>query len=191
MIDMNLGNASSNLRAGRQIRSIRNDARGTALVEFAITLPVLLILYLGCVQICEVVSVYRKATTTARTLADLTSQFTEVTNNDITTVMNASSQIMAPYSNAQLQMVITHLSINNSGVATVTWSKPSANGAVADTTGSTYTLPTGAAVNNTSIIVAKVTYRYQARIGGFLETDIPLADTIYMYPRSSNSIPNV
>ena len=178
-------------RVRPQARDIADDARGTALVEFAITLPVLLMLYLGCVQICEVVSVYRKATTTARALADLTSQNVEVTNGDITTIMDASSQIMAPYSNAQLQMVISHLSINNSGVATVTWSKASANGAVADTAGSTYTLPTGTGVNNTSLIVAKVTYRYQARIGGFLETDIPLADTIYMYPRSSNSIPNI
>jgi Flp pilus assembly protein TadG len=188
---MSTENLISKIRFRSQIRSFGNDAHGTALVEFAITLPILLLLYLGCVQVCEVVSVYRKATTTARALADLTSQNVEVTNGDIETIMSASSQIMAPYSNSQLQMVITHVSIDNAGVAKVTWSKPSANGAVADTVGSTYSLPSGAGVNNTSLVIAKVNYRYLARIGGFLETDIPLADTIYMYPRSSTSIPNI
>lgn len=164
------------------------DSKGTALVEFAITLPVLLALYLGCVQICEVVSVYRKATTTSRTIADLTSQYPEVTDSELDAILDASSQVMAPYSNSKLKMVITHIAIDSAGVAKVTWSRPSGNGATADTVGSTYALPTGVAINDTSLVVAKVNYDYVADIGGFLNTNIPLADTIYMYPRAVTSI---
>jgi Flp pilus assembly protein TadG len=166
------------------------DSKGTALVEFAITLPVLLILYLGCVQICEVVTVYRKATTTARTLADISTQYVALSNTEINTIMSASSQIMAPYPTSNVRMVITHVTVDSTGVATVNWSKKSANAPAADAADSIYTLPTDMNIPNTSLIIAKVNVDYSARIGGFLQTDIPLADTIYMYPRISNSIPN-
>jgi Flp pilus assembly protein TadG len=166
------------------------DQKGTALVEFAITLPVLLMLYLGCVQICEVVTVYRKATTTARTLADISTQYVALSNSEIDTIMNASSQIMAPYPSSNLKMVITHVTVNGAGVAKVDWSRKSASAPAADTVNSTYTLPADMNIPNTSMIVAKVNMDYSARIGGFLETNIPLADTIYMYPRISMNIPN-
>lgn len=179
-----------------RLRADRNtllgmDSKGVAMVEFAITLPVMLTLYLGCVQVCDVVSVYRKATTTARTIADLTSQQTQVTDGTLQDIMSASSQVMAPHSPAKLNMVITQVSVSSTGVATVDWSGKSGPDAVADTTGATYTLPTGVAVNGTSIIVARIRYNYLADIGGFLHTDIPLADTIYMYPRSIGSISKV
>ena len=165
------------------------DQNGTALLEFAITLPVLLSLYLGCVQICDVVSVYRKATTVSRTIVDLVSQQTIVSDSELDSIMGASSQVLAPYSTDKLRMVVTHVSVNLTGVAKVDWSRASGTGATADTVGSTYTLPTGVPINGTSLIIGKVNYDYLADIGGVLRTDIPLGDVIYMYPRSSKSIP--
>ena len=167
-----------------------HDQKGTAMIEFAITLPVLLMLYLGCVQICEVVTVYRKATTTARTLADLSTQYVSLSNSEIDTIMNASSQVMAPYPSSNLKMVITHITVNAAGIAKVDWSKKSANAPAADAVNSTYSVPADMNIPSTSMIVAKVNIDYTARIGGFLETNIPLSDTIYMFPRLSTSIPN-
>ena len=168
---------------------IVSDNSGTALLEFAITLPVLLTLYLGCVQICDVVSVYRKTTTTSRTIVDLTSQQTTVSDGDLDSILAASSQVMAPYSTTKLKMVVTQVTINSSGVAKVDWSRASGTDATADTTASTYTLPSGVAINGTSLVISRVNYAYLADIGGLLRTNIPLADTIYMYPRSVAKIP--
>ena len=170
---------------------LTTDASGTALVEFAITLPVLLSIYLGCVQICDVVSVYRKSTTTTRTIVDLTSQQTQVSDSTLASILNASAQVMAPYSTAKLRMVVTQVKIDGTGAAKVDWSSKSGTGAVADTVGATYTLPAGVGVAGTSLIVGKVNYDYLSDIGGYLHTDIPLGDTIYMYPRSVMNIPKV
>jgi Flp pilus assembly protein TadG len=175
--------------ARKRLLSVRTDSEGIALLEFAITLPVLLTLYLGCVQICDVVSVYRKTTTTARTVADLTSQQTEVSDATLQDIMDVSSQVMSPHSTSKLRIVVTQVSVTSAGVVKVDWSKSSGTGAVSDTIGSTYTLPTGVAVNSTSLIISKVNYGYLADIGGLLHTDIPLADTIYMYPRAIVKIP--
>jgi Flp pilus assembly protein TadG len=185
---MKLFNFFPSRQSGCRSKAIGPDDKGTAMVEFAITLPVLLTLYLGCVQICDVVAVYRKTTTTAKTVVDLVSRETNVPDSVVQSYLDASSQVMAPYSTAKLRIVVTHLSIDNAGVARVDWSNKSGTGAVADTSGAVYTLPAGVGVNNTSILVARVSYAYLADIGGYLHTDIPLADTIYMYPRSIKSI---
>jgi Flp pilus assembly protein TadG len=173
----------------RRARAIDTDCQGTAMIEFAITLPVLLTLYLGCVQICDVVAVYRKTTTTARTIVDLTSLKTTIDDAVLQEIFDSSSQVMVPYSTAKLRMVVTQVSIDNLGVAKVDWSANSGSGSTKDTKGSTYTLPTGVGVNNTSIIIGRVNYDYSADIGGVLNTVMPLADTIYMYPRSIKTIP--
>jgi Flp pilus assembly protein TadG len=175
----------------RHATSVAADNQGTAMIEFAITLPVLLTLYLGCVQICDVVAVYRKTTTTSRTIVDLTSQQTQVSDGTLQSILDVSSQVMAPYSTTKLGMVVTQVSINSAGVAKVDWSAKSGTGATADVKDATYTLPAGVGVNNTSLIIGKVNYAYSADIGGMLNTVMPLADTIYMYPRSIVNIPKV
>jgi Flp pilus assembly protein TadG len=167
------------------------NADGTALVEFAITLPVLLILYLGCVQICDAVSIYRKTTVTARTIADLTSQQTQVSDSELDSIMTVSSQVMAPHSSADLRIVISQLTVDSSGVAKVDWSRAAGPGATAATVGSTYSLPAGVAVNGTSIVVSQVNYSYSSDLGALLPITIPLGDRIFMYPRSITKIPKV
>jgi Flp pilus assembly protein TadG len=170
--------------------AIASCQNGTALLEFAITLPVLLMLYLGCVQICDAVAVYRKTTTTTRTIVDLTSQQTQVSDSELDSIMSASSQVMAPYATTGVQMVLTQVTISSTGVATVDWSRGSGGG-TENTVGSVYTLPSGVAINGTSIIIGKVNYDYVANLGGIIRTEIPLGDTIYMYPRSIARIPKV
>ena len=170
----------------RLTRRIVSDKKGTALLEFALTLPVLLMLYLGCVQICDAVAVYRKTTTTTRTIADLTSQMTQVSDTELDSIMSASSQVMAPYATTGLRMVITQVTIGSDGVATVDWSR--ASGTTKDTDGATYSLPAGVGINGTSLVIGKVNYDYVANLGGMVRTDIPLGDTIYMYPRSTAKI---
>lgn len=185
---MTLLNTLTSYSARRVVQSAIVANKGVAMVEFALTLPVLLMLYLGCVQICDVVAVYRKTTTTTKTIVDLTSQQSGVSDAKLTEIFNASTQVMAPYSPSKLKMVITYVRISNTGVATVEWSSASGTGATADTPGDTYTLPAGVGVNNTSLIVGRVDYSYEANIGGFLNTNIPLREIIYMYPRITNTL---
>lgn len=173
----------------RTTRQIGPDKKGTALLEFAITLPVLLMLYLGFVQICDAVAVYRKTTTTTRTIADLTSQMTQVSDTELDSIMSASSQVMAPYATTGVRMVLTQVTVSSAGVATVDWSRGSGVGG--DAVGSVYTLPAGVGINGTSLVIGKVNYDYLANLGGIVRTEIPLGDTIYMYPRSTPKIPKV
>ncbi|MBY0304714.1 MAG: hypothetical protein K2W86_06140 [Sphingomonas sp.] len=61
------------------LSDLRLNCQGLALVEFALTAPFLILLYLGTYQVNDAVGCNRKVTITARSVADLTSQFATVT----------------------------------------------------------------------------------------------------------------
>ena len=69
------------------------DRRGVSAVEFAILAPVMIALYLGCVEISDGVAVDRKVSLTAAALANLRRNRPDLTN-DMTNILNAASAII-------------------------------------------------------------------------------------------------
>ena len=78
------------------LRRFAGDRRGVSAVEFALLAPMMIALYLGCVEVSDGVSADRKVSLTASTVANLTSQVSSITNADMTNILNASSAIIAP-----------------------------------------------------------------------------------------------
>ena len=67
-------------------RLCAGDQRGVSAVEFAMLLPLMLTLYLGAVEISQGVGIDRKVTLTSRTVADLASQVSSISNADMTNI---------------------------------------------------------------------------------------------------------
>ena len=68
------------LRMRRSALDLSGDTRGIAAVEFAMVVPLMLVLFFGTVEFSSGVAVDRKVTLMARTLSDLTSQNVSVTD---------------------------------------------------------------------------------------------------------------
>src|SRR3954447_16418142 len=85
-------------RMRRPLRRFLSDKRGVSAVEFAMVLPLMITLYLGGVEVSSAVAIDRKMTLIARTLADLVSQATSVDNSGMTSILAATTAVMAPYS---------------------------------------------------------------------------------------------
>lgn len=173
-------------RRGRLWAALR-DRRGVAAVEFALLMPVYLLLYLGGFEVSQAVAIYRKLSDTTVELANITSQYTTMSKTDVNSVEAASAQIMAPYSTSGVAIVVSEISTDASSHATVSWSVPY-NGATALTAGAAYTLPSGMITASTSYILVKTTYTYTPSIGSAFIGSIPMTDQIYMLPRQSTSI---
>jgi Flp pilus assembly protein TadG len=168
------------------MRRLGLDRRGTSAIEFAIALPVLILLFTGGFQLSDAVAAYRKVTTTSRALADLTSQYTSVNDVTLTRILNASQQVLAPYSTTNATFTISQVSTDALLRTRVDWS--AAKNAVPLTKGADFSIPAGMKVAGTSAIVARVTYLYRPAFGGSYIGNVPLGDTIIMLPRGSDSI---
>lgn len=154
-----------------------------AMVEFAISLPFLALLYVGGYQICDAVSAYRKVTRATRTIADLTSQYTSVDEQDVSEILASSNQVMAPYPTANATMTVTQVRISSVGYPTVDWSRGlNAQGLPA---GTFFNLPVSIRQPGTYLIVAQIRYGYRPLFGTSYLGDIPLSETIIMSPRAS------
>src|ERR1019366_1911309 len=95
--------------ARRSLRNLAKDRSGIAATEFAVIVPVMLVMFFGTVEFSSGVAVDRKVTLMARTLSDLTSQSTTVADSDMTNFFAASAAIMTPYSSTPTQSTITEL----------------------------------------------------------------------------------
>lgn len=204
----------------RLARHLSRNKSGVAAVEFALILPVMLLLYLGSAEITQALMASRKATLVARTLSDLTAQQTTqvpVVDADLTNIFAAATDIMAPFSATPLQMTITSVEfVADASSSTGYDAKPQwtsvQNGGVprpcailtpvSDSTTPTSTnLPTGVYAQG-ALVVADVVYTYTPSFGSSL-TNIsrlfssqPVAGsltykhTTYMRPRQWTGTPS-
>jgi Flp pilus assembly protein TadG len=180
---------ASRLGLSRLLARFSRDRRGVSAVEFALLLPLMITLYLGSVEISQGVGIDRKVTLVSRTVADLASQVSSINNADMTNMLTASSAVIAPYDATKLKVVVSAVTVDNTGVAKVTWSD-TLNG-TKRTIGSTITLPTALNINSTQLIFSEVTYDYKPTIGYLISGTLTLADKIYMRPRLSDTVARV
>lgn len=162
------------------------DRRGVSAVEFALLLPLMVTLYLGTVEVSQGISVDRKVTMTARTVADLISQVTTVNNSGMNDILNASIAVMYPYSVSPLKVTVTEIYIDANNKATVVWSD-GYNGS-GRAVGSTVTVPSALLIANSYLIWSEVQYGYKPTVGYIITGTLNLSDQLYMAPRLSTSV---
>lgn len=167
----------------RRLRVFAGDRRGIAAVEFALVLPLMLALYLGCVEFSQAYTLGRQVTLIASTAANLTGRATTLATSDMTNILNASSAIISPYSASGLAVTVSCLSIGSTGAATVSWSA-TLNG-TARTVGSTVTISSALAVPSSKLIFSEASYPYTPNLGYIIIGTLNLADHMYQSPRIS------
>ena len=170
----------------RRLARLARDQRGVSAIEFALLLPLMVMLYLGTVEISQGINVDRKVTLTARTVADLVSQAPSITNLAMIDILNASSTVMTPYLTSKLRVTVSSVTIDAKGKATIAWSD-TLNGTTR-AVGSAVALPSALAVPNTSVIWAEAQYDYKPTIGYVITGTLTLKDQLFMSPRLSTSV---
>ena len=172
-------------RAGDRLAGrFRRDRRGVAAVEFAMILPVMVALYLGLVDVTQILSASRKASGVASAVGDLVAQSIQIDDAGMDNIFVAAASMLSPFDPAALTVVITSIDADGDGNTTVGWSD--ALNAAPRGVGSTVVLPEGLIEPNTSLIMSEVTYAYSSAVshlvsGGSVDTD----DTFYLKPRRS------
>ena len=168
-----------------RLSAFARDKRGVSAVEFALILPLMLLLYFGAVELSQGIIVDRKVKMTARTVADLVSQVATINNSGIDAALGASAAILAPYSTANAKVIVSVVSIDNKGNAKIVWSR--ANKDAGHGPGSSVTVPEALKTPNTSLVWGEATYDY-APVLGYVTGPLQLREQIFMSPRLSKSV---
>lgn len=164
------------------LRRLAGNRDGVSAVEFALIAPVMVMLYLGMVEISLALSVDRKVTNAASAIADLVAQDDVITDSEMVNILNASGAIIAPYDVANFSVRISSVSMDLTGNVEVDWSD--ARGMMARAEGSQPTLPDGVLTNGRSIIWVEVAYAYEAPFRE-ITGDFNIEEEFFLRPRQS------
>lgn len=171
-----------------RLRGLGKDTRGTSLIEFALAVPILLILYGASVEISDAIACNRKVAVTTRTVADLVAQNTTGTTSatEVDATLAASTQVMSPYSASKATIVITEVTTDYFLNTTVVWSR-AING-TALRANSSVTIPAVMKIPGSYFLLSSVQYNYTPAFNFGLVGPKTFGGTLYMIPRNTNSI---
>ena len=182
--------------SGARLRAagLLKDRSGIAATEFAMIMPMMLVMFFGTIEFSSAVAIDRKVTIMARTVADLTSQGATVNDTDLTNFFAASLAIMTPYDKTPTNATVSELYIDPaSGDVRVQWSKGSAPRSVGSIV--TAIVPTSlisrdpntnAILPNQYLIFSEINYLYVPTIGYVMApTGVRMSDVAYTRPRQS------
>ncbi|MCM2291781.1 pilus assembly protein [Allorhizobium sp. BGMRC 0089] len=143
------------------LKKLATDRSGMGAVEFALLVPVLLLLYLGAFELTLAMSVAQRVTATSSAIADIVAlQSSTVNKSFLSTMPTVGQAMLMPYTTTGYKLKITGISVDSNLKATVAWSW-SADGTVPYTAGSTWTMPTDMAVAGAFFVHAEYSVPHQ------------------------------
>ena len=167
------------------LRRLPGCQRGAMLVEFAVALPALLVLYSGAYTLSDMVACQRKVTAATHQLTDLVARANTLAPDDVSGVLAASAQVLAPYAGARATITVSEVQLAPNGTASVVWSQ-SLNGTALNP-GSAVPLPAGLSKATPRacgvLILGQVRYAYVPAISLGTGQAIDLTDALAMSPR--------
>jgi Flp pilus assembly protein TadG len=179
-------------RLSFRLREFRANEDAVAAIEFAIVLPFMLLLYIGGIELGNGMAINVKVTEVTHAVADMVSQNKCVTTAQVTSILNASQYVIAPYDVTKAVVTVSEVQPTGDGVtAKVIWSQ-SLNG-TARTVGTTVNLPTSltAVPTTAGLILGEATYFYTPNLGYTISGTVPLGDSYFLYPRQTNFVPTI
>jgi hypothetical protein len=154
-------------------RPLWTDDEGAAVVELALTLPLLLLLFFGGFELTRFILITHKLEKAAYTVSDVVAQQTSVTMSQLEQIMSAASEVMKPYEIGDRgTIVLSSVYQNGSDLPTVQWQYAGGgtltHGSNIGVVGGPAALPGGLTLNDKdNIIVTEVFYTFEPLFPGW------------------------
>lgn len=176
-------------REKQAVRRIKNRFRnqaiaGVAAVEFALILPLMLLIYSGSAEITTAISAQRRVFHLASSVGDLIGREKEVTRAGLDNVLNLSTSLMAPFSPSETTMTVASFTVDAAGNLTREWTH-SRNGTLSVDTAS---VPAFLRQPNTSFIASGARYIYRPSLGQTIFPSYTFERFFYSRPRSPDPV---
>lgn len=169
----------------KRISRFWRECRGVASVEFALIVPVMVMLWVGIIEVANLHLAGRKATVAAQAAADLVAQRLTVGATSIADIAAAMNAIFVPFPSAPMSYEIVSVQTDAGGVVSVGWrvTRGSLDG---NTTVPPAALPLVS--TNDSVIVVTVIYLYHPTLD-LIFGDLNIEEQAFARPRRTLIIP--
>jgi Flp pilus assembly protein TadG len=167
------------------LRRLLRDQGGSALAEFALVAPVMLLMMIGSAEVVQAVEAHRRVTHVASAIADIVAQERTTDDGKLKDVFVAGTLLMAPLPAGQLGQRIASFSADANGVVTMDWvaNRGAYVGSEPLALPPAYTLKA-----EQGVIVADVSYGYAPLIQWVLPDSILMQKRMYLRPRLADRV---
>ncbi|MEE9160077.1 MAG: TadE/TadG family type IV pilus assembly protein [Gammaproteobacteria bacterium] len=167
-----------------KIRALWNDRSGVAAIEFAILAPLMILTFVGVVEVSHALTVSRKVTAATYNVANLLSRYEEVADSDIQDIFTVAESNMVPYDTSNLAVRLTLVHIDEDGTTVVGWSDAKNMDPLDQD--AAFVLPDGIGEPGGSVVFAETSYDHETitRPGDLIfGGSTTLSDAAYVRPR--------
>lgn len=171
-----------------RVRQFTVVQEGVAAVEFALILPVMLLVYIGSVEASALITMDRRMQTIAGTVGDLVARAeSSIDSGTLEDYFLAAGGIMTPYPSTDLKQLVTLAQVMTDGTVKVVWSRQYAGGKMTTPAADPkpYTLPKEMIEISRGqyVVVSQASYNYLPLYGIVFEQKIQLSRENYFIPR--------
>lgn len=171
------------------LKRFARDKSGVAAIEFAIIAPVMLIMYMGTLEVSHGIQLNKRVSRTATLAGDLVSQLAQVTESDIDDIMKIGGSVIQPYNKSKPMVTISQIYIDNTLTAKVTWSRRQQWGGSAYSYFEPYpktsvtTVPANLRIADTYLLRAETQIQYEPITSWVIKNSFSMNETYYLRPR--------
>jgi hypothetical protein len=172
-----------------KIRRLFGDRKGIATVEFAIALPVLVLMILGGVEIARYILLQQKLNGIAVTMADLVAQSETLSSDELDTLFTAVDYVARPFQlGTDGVVVVSSIGATNGNPVQIYWQQSgggslSTASEIAPSAGS-ITMPSGFVIRDgESVIVAEVFFDFTSFFAPHIVPSTRLYHRAFLRPR--------
>jgi Flp pilus assembly protein TadG len=188
-----------------RLRGWHASTDGIASIEFAFIVPIMVMMFIGAVELSQAITLDRRVTQVSSSTADLVARAEkQISQTEIGDIMKVGGYILEPYGQGPLTIVIHNVtsSPSNATVAKQSWSCTYSGKTKSQTcacSSSTFNLPPGLVTTNDSVVIADVTYNYSPLIFDYFlkkalsslsdgQGAYKFTEKIYLKPRSQTAM---
>ena len=170
-------------------KRLLRDQRGVSAIEFALIAPIMILIYFGLVEFSQGFMAERRSSHAASIVADLVAQSSQTSKKDLDSIFQVGDVVMKPFAASGLSIIVSSVTVDSRGVATVEWSH--ANGRnlppraprsrVAD-------LPPDLITAGETVILGETEYRYTSAAAQVLPDGAVFERRYFLLPRSTERV---
>ena len=165
----------------RKVKRFVHAQGGAAAVEFALILPIMLVLYYGMTEATQALLANRRVSFIATAVGDLTAQRTQLKKSDIDDIFNISTAALKPFPADQLAIRVVSIETDSKAVASVKWKEERGSFPAVDLSNIEKTA-------NIAIIRAETKYTYTTPFSRILPNTFIFKKQMDMKPRGGVAV---